>query len=155
MKKGEKALTLCMPLQLKCKEWDKKRQEAGLLEDSPDYVGHRTVFVYKRNWFVLSQTEGTPFTPEPIPAWNKEAALASLGIREEPFASTDGNCQGYATQCRAVAVSPLAVLPWKTRFHEIAVARGTAYSAIAPSQMGVMNRKGVPASLSRLPADIP
>lgn len=120
VKKGEKALTLCMPLQIKCKEWDQKRQESGLVEDLPDQVGYRTVFVYKRNWFVLSQTEGTPFAPEPIPAWNKEVALASLGIREEPFASTDGNCQGYATQSRTIAVSPLAPLPWKTMFHEVA-----------------------------------
>jgi hypothetical protein len=35
------------------------------------------------------------------------------------FALTDGNCQGYARQ-RAIAVSPLAELPDKTRFHELA-----------------------------------
>jgi hypothetical protein len=32
---------------------------------------------------------------------------------------TDGNCQGYARQ-RTIAVSPLAELPEKTRFHELA-----------------------------------
>ena len=32
----------------------------------------------------------------------------------------DGNCQGYATRDRKVAVSPLAVLPHKTLFHELA-----------------------------------
>jgi N-terminal domain of anti-restriction factor ArdC len=120
VKNGEKALTLCMPIQIKCREWDEKRQESGLIEDFPKHVGYRTVFVYKRNWFVLSQTEGTPFMPEPLPAWNKEAALATVGIREEPFASTDGNCQGYATQARTIAISPIAVLPWKTLFHEVA-----------------------------------
>jgi hypothetical protein len=109
-----------MPITIKCREWDKKRQESGLVEDLPDQAVHRTVFVYKRNWFVLAQTEGTPFTPEPIPAWNKESSLVVLGIREEPFASTDGNCQGYATQSRTVAISPLAALPWKTLFHEVA-----------------------------------
>lgn len=109
-----------MPIQIKCREWDQKRQESGLVEDSPHQVGRRTVFVYKRNWFVLSQTEGTPFTPEPMPAWNKEAALAALDIREEPFASTDGNCQGYATRSKTIAVSPVAALPWKTVFHEVA-----------------------------------
>jgi len=120
VKKREKALTLCMPIQIKCREWDEKRQESGLVQDQPETVGSRTVFVYKRNWFVLSQTEGTPFTPETPPAWNKEVALPALGIREEPFASIDGNCQGYATRTKTVAISPIAVLPSKTLFHEIA-----------------------------------
>ena len=31
----------------------------------------------------------------------------------------DGNCQGYARH-RTIAVSPIAALPWKTCFHEIA-----------------------------------
>jgi antirestriction protein ArdC len=120
VKKGERAFTLCMPIQIKCKEWDRQRQECGLIQDLPEQVGRRTVFVYKRNWFVLSQTEGAPYKPEPIPVWNREAALAALDIREESFANTDGNCQGYATQSRKVAVSPLAALPWKTLFHEVA-----------------------------------
>jgi hypothetical protein len=29
VKKGEKALTLCMPIQIKCREWDEKCQESG------------------------------------------------------------------------------------------------------------------------------
>jgi antirestriction protein ArdC len=120
VKKGEKALTLCMPLRIKCKEWDEQRREAGLVEDSSGNAGYRTVFVYRRNWFVLSQTEGAPYTPEPIPTWDKEAALAALNIRQEPFTGIDGNCQGYATQKRTVAVSPVAGLPWKTLFHAVA-----------------------------------
>jgi hypothetical protein len=32
---------------------------------------------------------------------------------------TDGNCQGYA-RGRSIAVSPIAELPFKTRFHELA-----------------------------------
>jgi hypothetical protein len=31
----------------------------------------------------------------------------------------DGNCQGYA-EGRSIAINPVAVLPHKTRFHEIA-----------------------------------
>ncbi len=32
----------------------------------------------------------------------------------------DGNAQGYATGTSTVAVSPVAAMPWKTLFHEIA-----------------------------------
>ena len=50
VKKGEKALTLCMPVQIKCREWDQKRQEAGLTAgEGSSETGVRTIFVYKRN----------------------------------------------------------------------------------------------------------
>ena len=45
--------------------------------------------------------------------------MAALGIAEIPFDLMDGNCQGYAKE-RGVAVSPLAALPYKTLFHEMA-----------------------------------
>jgi antirestriction protein ArdC len=122
VRKGQRALELCMPLKLKAKEWDAKR-----LQDSPaptgdgEEPGCRTIFVFKKNWFVLSQTEGAPYEPEPIPAWDKVAALAALNIREENFAVVDGNTQGYAaTGTATVAISPIAAMPHKTLFHEIA-----------------------------------
>jgi antirestriction protein ArdC len=121
VKKGEKALTLCMPMQLKCREWDERRHEAGMDENAkPEVLGSRTIFVYKRNWFVLSQTEGRKYEPEPVPSWDKKMALATLGIMEVQFTITDGNCQGYATRNRTISVSPIAVLPHKTFFHEVA-----------------------------------
>lgn len=119
VKRGEKALTLCMPLQIKAKDWDQKRSENGLLTDGHEN-GFRTIFVYKRNWFVLAQTDGEPYQPMPIPGWDKATALASLNIREENFMMLDGNAQGYATGVATVAVSPVAAMPAKTLFHEIA-----------------------------------
>jgi hypothetical protein len=81
----------------------------------------RTIFVFKKNWFVLSQTEGAPYEPEPMPAWDKAAALTALNIREEAFVLVDGNTQGYAAVGAAtVAISPIAVMPAKTLFHEVA-----------------------------------
>ena len=65
------------------------------------------------------QTEGEPIEPITSPAWNKERALTALGITEQPFTTTDGNVQGYA-EGRTVAISPLAAMPHKTLFHEIA-----------------------------------
>jgi hypothetical protein len=122
VRKGQRALELCMPLKLKAREWDEKRaQDNPAPTGDGEDQGCRTIFVFKKNWFVLSQTEGAPYEPEPIPAWDKVAALTALNIREESFAIVDGNAQGYATTGTAtVAISPIAAMPAKTLFHEIA-----------------------------------
>jgi len=108
VRKGEKALWLCMPLTRK-----KTNGETG--EDEL-YI---TAFVWKPRWFVLAQTEGEPIAMLEIPEWNKERALATLGIEQIPFTHTNGNVQGYAKNSQ-VAVSPLAELPHKTLCHELA-----------------------------------
>jgi hypothetical protein len=111
-----------MPIQIKAKDWDQKREEAGLESEAGtgSQNGLRTIFVYKRNWFVLSQTDGEPYQAEPIPGWDKATALAALNIREETFTMLNGNAQGYATGAATVAISPVAAMPEKTLFHEIA-----------------------------------
>lgn len=107
VRKGEKALWLCMPLSRKVKK------------DSGEDETVITNFVWKPRWFVLSQTDGeTVPTPE-IPDWNKDKALASLNITEIPFTHSDGNCQGFARK-REIAISPVAAMPHKTLFHEVA-----------------------------------
>src|SRR5436853_5900878 len=103
VKRGERALVLCMPITVK-----------GEAEDE-----RFTRFIYRPRWFVLSQTEGEPVEAPTTPEWSKERALAALDIAETPFELTDGNVQGYARK-RQIAVSPLAQLPHKTRFHELA-----------------------------------
>jgi hypothetical protein len=103
VRKGEKALMLCMPITFK---------------DKSDPEAVRTGFVYKNRWFVLSQTDGEPVEPETAPTWSKDLALKNLSISQVPFDHTDGNTQGYAKQ-RTIAISPLAVLPHKTTFHEL------------------------------------
>src|SRR5207247_696050 len=74
---------------------------------------------YRPHWFVLSQTDGPDVESLPMPSWDRARALETLGIVEDPYTATDGNCQGYARQ-QTIAVSPLAELPDKTRFHELA-----------------------------------
>ncbi len=106
VRKGEKALTLCMPVTVK-----------GKSDEGDDTTFTR--FIYRPRWFVLAQTEGQDVEPEPEPGWDKAAALAALSVAEIPFDQTDGNTQGYA-KGRSVAVSPLAALPHKTLFHELA-----------------------------------
>lgn len=46
-------------------------------------------------------------------------ALQALDVTEVSFDMPDGNCQGYATG-RNIAINPVAALPHKTRFHELA-----------------------------------
>jgi hypothetical protein len=66
-----------------------------------------------------SQTNGESIPTLEIPTWNKERALAALGIQELPFVETNGNVQGYARK-REVAISPIAAMPHKTLLHELA-----------------------------------
>ena len=68
----------------------------------------------------MSQTDGADYSAEPVtPEWDKALALSVLDVSEVPFALTDGNCQGYASG-RTIAINPVAALPHKTRFHELA-----------------------------------
>jgi antirestriction protein ArdC len=115
VKKGEKAITLCMPVTGK-RTAEKHNAETG--QDEKVEIGY-TRFVYKNNWFVLSQTDGADYQPEPVPGWNADTALSTLGIERVPFTMLDGNVQGYAKN-RTVAVSPLAEQPESTLFHELA-----------------------------------
>jgi hypothetical protein len=90
-------------------------------EDTPEGFEEHTFtrFVYRPHWFVLAQTEGTAIEPTLPPAWERSKALGALGIAECPFDLLDGNCQGYAVEHR-ISVSPVAALPHKTTFHEMA-----------------------------------
>lgn len=107
--KGSKAIELCMPITCK---------RTVETEDGADDATF-TRFVFKRNWFVLAQTEGEAYDA-PMPAdWDRARALEALDVTEIPFTMIDGNCQGFA-RGRQIAVSPVAANPLKTTFHELA-----------------------------------
>lgn len=111
VRKGEKALVLCMPVTGTRRPTD---------QDDPDATPQAfTRFVYKPHWFVLSQTDGAALALEIVPTWHTGQALEALNVVEESFTMLDGNCQGYARE-RTIAVSPIAAAPLKTRFHELA-----------------------------------
>lgn len=114
VKRGQRALLLCMPITRKHRD-----EEAADNGDESSGEGTFTSFVYKARWFVFSQTEGEELGPVTIPAWDFGQALAALSIERMAFDSTDGNCQGFARK-RQVAVNPVAQLPHKTLFHEMA-----------------------------------
>jgi antirestriction protein ArdC len=110
VRRGEKALTLCMPVTVK------RASETDEPQDDPIVF---TRFIYRPHWFVLAQTDGEPLATASVPTWSADRALAALHVTEEPFDALDGNIQGYA-RGRAIAVSPLSPMAHKTRFHELA-----------------------------------
>jgi hypothetical protein len=144
VRKGEKAITLCMPVTCK-----RKGDDAGPDDEQGKNAATFTRFVYRPNWFVLSQTDGADVQPLSIPEWDQTRALQTLEITEEPFALTDGNCQGYARQ-RTIAVSPLAELPHKTRFHELA---HVALGHTSEQGTGLTDSELTPRSLGEVEAE--
>jgi hypothetical protein len=112
VKRGEKAIWLCIPITGK-----KAIKDETSGEETTD---HYTFFVWKPRWFVLVQTEGQDYKPDAASnAWDRAKALETLSIEERPFEMVDGNCQGYS-QARAIAINSLAVNPLKTTIHEMA-----------------------------------
>jgi hypothetical protein len=107
VKKGEKALWLCMPLT------GKRQNEQG---EDERFI---RAFVWKPRWFILCQTAGEPVEIQAIPTWDKAIALANLQISQVEFETLNGNVRGYAKK-RTVAISPIAALAHKTLFHELA-----------------------------------
>ena len=116
VKKGEKAISLFMPISVK------RRADKEALADTGEAGegGTFSMFMLRPNWFSLNQTEGDEFTAESItPAWDAATAMAALDIVEEPFEHLQGNHLGYA-RARSIGISPLNPLKHKTRFHEMA-----------------------------------
>src|SRR5436309_4754543 len=70
VRKGEKALTLCMPVT--CKSKQTTRDEQG---NETEQESAFTRFVYRNNWFVLAQTDGAEYKPESLPDWDEPSAL--------------------------------------------------------------------------------
>ncbi len=97
VKRGEKALTLCMPLTRK--RHDDESKESDTLSEGQTY----TTFVHRARWFAVSQTYGDELGPVTIPEWDAEQALQTLCIERITFDKTDGNCQGFARLCGQVS----------------------------------------------------
>ena len=123
VKKGEKAIILTIPVTISDKRKDAQTVsaggDAGKSTETVAAPPKRTIFVDRPHWFVLSQTEGKEYVPLQIPEWDEACALRMLLIGRITFRHLDGNCQGYAT-LRQVAVSPIAFMPHRTLFHEVA-----------------------------------
>src|SRR2546426_2831271 len=75
VKKGEKAITLCMPVT--CKRTVKEQGPDG--NDIETQIAFKR-FVFRRNWFMLSQTDGADYEPPAVPQWDRARALHTLGV---------------------------------------------------------------------------
>jgi len=113
VRKGEKGITLCMPMPFK------KAAQTDNVKDETTEPQTRYAFRFRAYWFVLAQTEGEETYAAPIPGFEMDTALRTLNITRTPFDEMNGNIQGFANG-REIAVSPLAALPHKTTFHELA-----------------------------------
>ena len=113
VRKGEKAMIILHPVERKFTktEIDENGEE---VEKEVRYM----TFVEKATAFVLSQTDGEDIEWTQY-KWNKDQALAELGIEEIEFDSGNGNSQGFANM-KGIAVNPVAAHPLKTMVHEIA-----------------------------------
>ena len=113
VRKGEKGITLCMPMPFK-----KAAQTDGVQDDRAE-AQTCYAFRFRAYWFVLAQTEGEDTPIPPIPGFDVDTALCALNITRTPFDELNGNIQGFA-RGREIAVNPVAALPHKTTLHELA-----------------------------------
>ena len=111
VKKGAKAVALCMPVLIDVKD------------ENGDKTGEKKQFyIFKNNWFKLSDTEGAEYTEiNTPPDFNLNKMLLALNIKTKDFERINGNCQGYAIPTEnIIAINPLAVDKFKTTIHEVA-----------------------------------
>jgi antirestriction protein ArdC len=113
VRKGETGITLCMPMPFK------RATHTNNAEEEPEEPQTRHAFRFRAYWFVLAQTEGAETHVAPIPGFDMDTALGTLHITRTAFDEINGNIQGFARQ-REIAINPLAALPHKTTFHEVA-----------------------------------
>src|SRR5947208_8056693 len=87
VKRGEKAIELCMPVTMK-----RTVKEQGTDGNEVETEVAFKRFVFRRNWFMLSQTDGAQYEMPAIPAWDRARALQTLTVEEIPFDMMNGNC---------------------------------------------------------------
>lgn len=114
VKRGAKAIFLCQPVTIR------KKADGGDTDALEESAGVITLFQWSPKWFLLSQTDGPALEEKLAPRlWDATDALKTLGIERVPFTHPDGNVQGYAKD-NTIAINPVAQLPVKTMFHELA-----------------------------------
>ena len=122
VQRGAKAYAMVMPVQVHIRDAQDDDEDAGDNADRKSGAT-KTVFVLKRNWFMLHQVaagdDAQPLQTPATPGWSFERACNALGIKQIAFELADGNVQGYAC-AQGVALNPLAKFPIKTAAHELA-----------------------------------
>src|SRR5215831_1073094 len=73
VKRGEKAIELCMPITSK-RTVTERGPDGNEIESEITFKR----FVFRRNWFMLAQTDGAAYVPPTIPQWDRTHALQTL-----------------------------------------------------------------------------
>ena len=87
----KKAIELCMPVTVK--RTIKETGPDG--NDTESEVAFKR-FVFRRNWFMLSQTDGAAYELPAIPKWDRARALSALNVEEIPYEMLNGNLLGIS-----------------------------------------------------------
>ena len=90
VKRGEKALTLCMPLTRK------RRDDESKESDTPSEGQTYTTFVHRARWFAVSQTYGNEIGPVTIPEWDAEQALKTPIVNRKVWGGNRTDVGGNA-----------------------------------------------------------
>ena len=148
VKKGEKAISLLMPVKRKIingaeAEEEIINQENNMLInangsniENQDKEDFRIVFIFQNHWFLLSQTEPIEGRTEGQKqeeqkffeeiktnniTFSIENLLKNANIEKVDFQEFNGNIQGYATVSKKqIAINPLNTNCFKTIIHEVA-----------------------------------
>src|SRR5207247_3934811 len=113
VRKGEKGITLCMPMPFKrAAQADSVEEEATESETSQTCYAFR----FRAYWFVLTQTEGEEAHVPPIPGFDIDSALRVLNVTRTPFDEMNGDIQGFASG-RELAVGPVEAIQHKPTSH--------------------------------------
>ena len=136
--KGEKALFVCVPFQIKDKLHTIKKIVDGVEKEEPGII---TLFQWKPCVFTYAQVSGVDEPKMEGLSWDYKKALDKLGIKELPYNSTDGNCQGYATD-EGIALNPIGKHKVRTAVHEI------AHKLLHTKGTGERNEKEVEAEMT-------
>lgn len=124
VKKGEKALAMVMPVTVSSRARADDEVDTPVLTVSADPSSTppgkksgkkpggatHTVFMLRRNWFLLSQVEpgpdAQPLEESATPVWSLDQAAQTLGIPLLPFEMMNGNCQGYPITRQNINLKP-------------------------------------------------
>ncbi len=120
VKKGEMAIWLWRPNMYRSVHEVKNEETNEVEKVTTEYCKG---FSYRRDWFSYEQTAGKDFDfgTSKVPNFDFIKAMKELKIKEEPYDSLDGNCQGKALpQDNVIRINPAGSHKDKTKLHEIA-----------------------------------
>ena len=102
VKRGERALVLCMPITRKVRDEEPEGNEGE--------NGERrfTSFMHKARWFAISQTIGDEFTPPRLPEWEAERVCFSMA--EAVTGRTPKRPWGLGRRCTSPKRAGLATI---------------------------------------------